>query len=143
MLITNSYIIYRTERLKQAALSQGLHSLLGFDGPIMTDSGSFQLSVYGSVEVDNPGIVTFERDIGTDIGVPLDIPTPPDVPFGRAREELEDHACADSRGKELLREDAPGRPGAGLDVPRSYARRRPGERTRSGSTFTRSARSCR
>jgi 7-cyano-7-deazaguanine tRNA-ribosyltransferase len=89
MLITNSYIIYRTERLKQAALTQGLHSLLGFDGPIMTDSGSFQLSVYGSVEIDNPGIVTFERDIGTDIGVPLDIPTPPDVPFGRVREELE------------------------------------------------------
>jgi 7-cyano-7-deazaguanine tRNA-ribosyltransferase len=89
MLITNSYIIYRTERLKQAALNGGLHSMLGFDGPIMTDSGSFQLSVYGSVEIDNPGIVSFERDIGTDIGVPLDIPTPPDVAYGRAREELE------------------------------------------------------
>jgi hypothetical protein len=89
MLITNSYIIYRTERLREAALSKGLHSMLGFDGPIMTDSGSFQLSVYGSVEVDNPGIVTFERDIGTDIGVPLDIPTPPDVPYAKAREELE------------------------------------------------------
>ena len=89
MLITNSYIIYRTERLRQAALSQGLHAMLGFDGPIMTDSGSFQLSVYGSVEVDNPGIVSFERDIGTDIGVPLDIPTPPDVSYTKAREELE------------------------------------------------------
>jgi 7-cyano-7-deazaguanine tRNA-ribosyltransferase len=89
MLITNSYIIYRTERLRQAALSGGLHKMLGFDGPIMTDSGSFQLSVYGSVEVDNAGIVSFERDIGTDIGVPLDIPTPPDVPYERAREELE------------------------------------------------------
>jgi 7-cyano-7-deazaguanine tRNA-ribosyltransferase len=89
MLITNSYIIYRTEHLRQAALAQGLHAMLGFDGPIMTDSGSFQLSVYGSVEVDNPGIVSFERDIGTDIGVPLDIPTPPDVPYARAREELE------------------------------------------------------
>jgi 7-cyano-7-deazaguanine tRNA-ribosyltransferase len=89
MLITNSYIIYRTERLREAALAQGLHAMLGFDGPIMTDSGSFQLSVYGSVEVDNKGIVGFERDIGTDIGVPLDIPTPPDVPLDRARDELE------------------------------------------------------
>jgi 7-cyano-7-deazaguanine tRNA-ribosyltransferase len=89
MLITNSYIIYRTERLREAALAQGLHAMLGFDGPIMTDSGSFQLSVYGSVEVDNTGIVGFERDIGSDIGVPLDIPTPPDVPLDRAREELE------------------------------------------------------
>lgn len=89
MLITNSYIIYRTERLREAALSKGLHSLLGFDGPVMTDSGSYQLSVYGSVEVDNAEIVSFERDIGADIGVPLDIPTPPDVPYARARTELE------------------------------------------------------
>ena len=89
MLITNAYIIYRTERLRQAALSRGLHALLGFDGPVMTDSGSFQLSVYGSVEVENAGIVAFEREIGADVGVPLDIPTPPDVPYARAREELE------------------------------------------------------
>jgi 7-cyano-7-deazaguanine tRNA-ribosyltransferase len=89
MLITNSYIIYRTERLREAALGGRLHQMLGFDGPVMTDSGSFQLSVYGSVEVDNAGIVAFERDIGADIGVPLDIPTPPDVPLQRARDELE------------------------------------------------------
>ncbi len=99
MLITNSYIIYRTERLREAALSKGLHSMLDFEGPIMTDSGSFQLSVYGSVEVDNPGIVSFERDIGTDIGVPLDIPTPPDVPYSRAREELEITLARESEAK--------------------------------------------
>src|SRR5665811_615727 len=39
-LITNAYIIYRNPRLKEAALSRGIHQLLGFDGPIMTDSGS-------------------------------------------------------------------------------------------------------
>ena len=42
-LMTNAYIIYRSPRLRHAALSGGIHSLLGFDGPIMTDSGSFQL----------------------------------------------------------------------------------------------------
>ncbi len=89
MLITNSYIIYKSERWHDKALSQGLHSMLGFDGPIMTDSGAFQLSVYGSIEVNNESIISFERDIGTDIGVPLDIPTPPDVPYERAKEELE------------------------------------------------------
>lgn len=89
MLITNSYIIYRSDRLREAALSMGLHKMLDFDGPVMTDSGSFQLSIYGSVEVNNAQIVTFEKDIGTDIGVPLDIPTPPDVPLERARNELE------------------------------------------------------
>ncbi|WP_406660554.1 tRNA guanosine(15) transglycosylase TgtA [Methanolobus sp. ZRKC3] len=89
MLITNSYIIYRKEELREKALKDGLHALLDFDGPIMTDSGSFQLSVYGDVEVTNEEIIDFQQKIGTDVGVPLDIPTPPDVTRERAEEELE------------------------------------------------------
>ncbi|AKB17375.1 MULTISPECIES: tRNA guanosine(15) transglycosylase TgtA [unclassified Methanosarcina] len=88
ILITNSYIIYRKEELRSVALENGLHGLLGFDGPIMTDSGSFQLSVYGSVEVTNEEILGFQQKIGSDIIVPLDIPTPPDVHYRRAEEEL-------------------------------------------------------
>jgi 7-cyano-7-deazaguanine tRNA-ribosyltransferase len=88
VLITNSYIIYRKDELRQRALKEGLHSLLGFDGPIMTDSGSFQLSVYGEVEVTNEQIIRFQQQIGSDIGVPLDIPTPPDVSRSRAESEL-------------------------------------------------------
>ncbi len=89
MIITNSYIIYRKQELRNRALSEGLHSLLDFNGPIMTDSGSYQLSIYGEVEVDNAQIVQFQQDIGSDIGVPLDIPTPPDVSWKRAEDELE------------------------------------------------------
>ncbi len=88
IIITNSYIIYRKSELRERARSEGLHSLIGFDGPIMTDSGSYQLSVYGEVEVNNAEIVQFQQEIGSDIGVPLDIPTPPDVPRARAEEEL-------------------------------------------------------
>ena len=88
ILITNSYIIYRKEELRNVAREKGLHGLLGFDGPIMTDSGSFQLSVYGSVEVTNEEILAFQQEIGSDIIVPLDIPTPPDVHYRRAEEEL-------------------------------------------------------
>ena len=89
IIITNSYIIYRKPELRERALSEGLHSLLDFDGPIMTDSGSYQLSVYGEVEINNAQIVRFQQDIGSDIGVPLDIPTPPDVSWNRAEDELE------------------------------------------------------
>jgi 7-cyano-7-deazaguanine tRNA-ribosyltransferase len=89
ILITNSYIIFRKEELRGLALEKGLHELLNFDGPIMTDSGSFQLSVYGSVEVTNEEILEFQQKIGSDIIVPLDIPTPPDVSYKRAEEELE------------------------------------------------------
>ncbi|MBN2487693.1 MAG: tRNA guanosine(15) transglycosylase TgtA [Methanosarcinaceae archaeon] len=88
VLITNSYIIYRRDELRERALKDGLHALLGFDGPIMTDSGSFQLSVYGEVEVTNEQIIEFQQKIGSDIGVPLDIPTPPDVLRSRAESEL-------------------------------------------------------
>lgn len=88
ILITNSYIIYSKPELREKALKDGLHALIGFDGPIMTDSGSFQLSVYGDVSVENREIIAFEQAIGTDIGVPLDIPTAPDVRRNQASEEL-------------------------------------------------------
>jgi len=89
IIITNSYIIYRKNELRERARSEGLHSLLGFDGPIMTDSGSYQLSVYGEIEVNNSEIVRFQQEIGSDIGVPLDIPTPPDASRERAEKDLE------------------------------------------------------
>jgi 7-cyano-7-deazaguanine tRNA-ribosyltransferase len=69
ILITNSYIIYRNHGPVSA------HKLIGWDGPLMTDSGSFQLMQYGDVEVDNETIIDFQRQIGSDIGVILDIPT--------------------------------------------------------------------
>ncbi|MFW9789044.1 MAG: tRNA-guanine transglycosylase, partial [Candidatus Thorarchaeota archaeon] len=43
MVITNSYIINSHERFRTKALSEGIHALLDFDGPIMTDSGTFQM----------------------------------------------------------------------------------------------------
>ena len=89
ILITNSYIIYSKPELREKAIKDGLHNLIGFDGPIMTDSGSFQLSVYGEVSVQNHEIIAFEQAIGTDIGVPLDIPTAPDVPYEQAQSDLE------------------------------------------------------
>ena len=73
MLITNSYIIRRTEQLREKALADGIHAMLGFDGPVMTDSGTFQDFVYGDVKVDPDEIVKFQAAIGSDIGTILDI----------------------------------------------------------------------
>ncbi len=89
LLITNSYIIHSTDSLRERALEEGLHELLDFPGAIMTDSGSFQLSEYGEITVTTEEILEFQRDIGSDIATPVDIPTPPDVSRERAREELE------------------------------------------------------
>ena len=60
MLITNSYIIRGNDALREKAEASGVHSLLGFDGPVMTDSGTFQNHVYGDVRVDPDEIVRFQ-----------------------------------------------------------------------------------
>ena len=89
ILITNSYIIRQTDRLRQQALDDGLHELLDFDGAIMTDSGSFQLAEYGDIDVSTEEILQFQYEIGSDIGTPVDIPTPPDVSRQQAESDLE------------------------------------------------------
>lgn len=76
-LMTNSYIIRNDPRLKERALSVGVHGLLDFPGIIMTDSGTFQSYMHGEVDVGNREIVEFQRDIGSDIGTVLDIFTEP------------------------------------------------------------------
>ncbi|MDL0121912.1 MULTISPECIES: tRNA guanosine(15) transglycosylase TgtA [Halobacterium] len=89
LLITNSYIINSDDDLRERALDEGLHEMLGFDGAIMTDSGSFQLAEYGEIDTDTEAILRFQHDIGSDIGTPVDIPTPPDADREQAAAELE------------------------------------------------------
>ncbi len=93
-LITNAYILSKSREFREPALSQGLHELYDFPGIIMTDSGSFQLSVYGEVKISNTETLRFQQEIGSDIIVPLDIPTSPDSPREQVQEEL---ACTLSR----------------------------------------------
>ncbi|WP_049923198.1 tRNA guanosine(15) transglycosylase TgtA [Halopiger djelfimassiliensis] len=89
ILITNSYIIHGTDDVRERALEEGLHEMLDFPGAIMTDSGSFQLSEYGEIDVTTEEILEFQHAIGSDIGTPVDIPTPPDVSRERAADDLE------------------------------------------------------
>jgi 7-cyano-7-deazaguanine tRNA-ribosyltransferase len=87
-LITNAYIINQSTEFKERALSEGLHRMLDFNGLIMTDSGSFQLSVYGDVDITNQQTIEFQQAIGSDIIVPLDIPTHPDSDRERVKQDL-------------------------------------------------------
>ena len=89
ILITNGYILYGSDKFRERALEDGLADLYDFSGAIMTDSGSFQLSEYGEISVTNAEILEFQRDIGSDIGTPIDVPTPPDAARERAESELE------------------------------------------------------
>ncbi|RLF36163.1 MAG: tRNA guanosine(15) transglycosylase TgtA [Thermoplasmata archaeon] len=80
IVITNSYIIKKDEKLKKKALDEGVHKVIDFDGPVMTDSGTFQSYVYGKIKLDPLEIVEFQRDIGSDIGTILDVFGLPDEP---------------------------------------------------------------
>jgi len=71
-LITNSYILWKD--FSQEVIGQGVHNFLDFNGPVMTDSGAFQLMQYGDIDVSNRDIIKFQEKIGVDIGVILDIP---------------------------------------------------------------------
>ncbi|OLS26186.1 MAG: tRNA-guanine(15) transglycosylase [Candidatus Heimdallarchaeota archaeon LC_3] len=74
IIITNAYLLYKNENVRNFVLDKGLHDYLSYEGPIMTDSGAFQLMSYGSVEVTNKVITKFQEDINVDIGVFLDVP---------------------------------------------------------------------
>lgn len=85
-VITNSYLIKKS--MTEEEISRGVHSMLGFDGPIMTDSGSFQLFTYGDIDVAPDEIIRFQEKLGVDIGTILDIPSPPDSARGKAEDDL-------------------------------------------------------
>ena len=72
-VITNAYILKK--RFQNKPIKQGLHKFLDFNGVIMTDSGAYQILVYGSVETSQAEIVEYQERIGSDIATILDIPT--------------------------------------------------------------------
>ena len=96
-LITNSYVTWKHEKLREPALKEGIHSLLDFPGVIVTDSGTFQSYVYGDVEVGVEEIVEFQKKIGVDIGTMLDVFGRPDM----SREELE-YAVEETANRALI-----------------------------------------
>jgi 7-cyano-7-deazaguanine tRNA-ribosyltransferase len=73
-VITNAYIIMRTLGGRPARVGE----LLGFDGIVMTDSGAYQLLVYGleRIQIDPIELASYEEVLEPDIAVIVDIPTP-------------------------------------------------------------------
>jgi 7-cyano-7-deazaguanine tRNA-ribosyltransferase len=102
IIITNSYILRQSATLKERVLREGVHKVLDWDGPIMTDSGTFQSYMYGSVAVQPAEIVDFQAKIGVDIGTILDVFTTPDKTHDEAKTELAEtllRAAAASKAK--------------------------------------------
>ena len=99
VVLSNTYHLYLrpgTELLKQ---TRGLHSFMGWDGPLLTDSGGFQIfSLTGLRKIDDDGVsfqshldgskhrftpekvVDIQRIIGSDFMMVLDECPPGDAP---------------------------------------------------------------
>ncbi|UCE09768.1 MAG: tRNA guanosine(15) transglycosylase TgtA [Candidatus Thorarchaeota archaeon] len=90
MIITNSYIIKSHEKFRSKAQSEGVHSLLDVDVPVMTDSGTFQMYFHGlpEDEIDPLEIVRFQKEIGSDIGTILDVFSDPKVGKSKVEEDV-------------------------------------------------------
>ena len=89
-IITNSYIINKNPELKEVAKEKGVHGLLDWNGPIMTDSGTFQSHVYGEIDMKPEKILDFQKKIGVDIGTVLDVFCEPETRFEEAKKELKE-----------------------------------------------------
>jgi len=72
-LITNAYILKK--HFQKQPTEKGLHKFLDYDGVIMTDSGAYQILVYGDIGINPEEIVDYQERIDTDIATILDIPT--------------------------------------------------------------------
>ena len=86
-IITNAYIAL--ERYGDIARKNGIHEIIDFDGVVMTDSGGYQVLEYGSIDVEAGLIAQFEKDIGSDICVPLDKPTGYGLDYPTAKNYVE------------------------------------------------------
>lgn len=84
IVITNAYITLR--HYGDEARRRGIHDIIGYDGAVMTDSGGYQVLEYGSVEVGPAVMAQFEKDIKSDVPIPLDKPTGYGLDYERAQE---------------------------------------------------------
>jgi 7-cyano-7-deazaguanine tRNA-ribosyltransferase len=86
-VITNAYITLRHHG--NEARKKGIHNIINYDGIVMTDSGGYQQLEYGSLNVEPAVIAQFEKDIKSDICIPLDEPTGYKLEYGKAKERVE------------------------------------------------------
>jgi 7-cyano-7-deazaguanine tRNA-ribosyltransferase len=124
MVITNSYVVHKHDALREQALAEGVHKVLDWDGALMTDSGTFQMYVYGDVQVGAEEIVRFQRDIGVDVATCLDLFVTPDMDRAAAESAVRTtiertKASIPNKGKSLLNATVQG--GVHLDLRKACA----------------------
>jgi 7-cyano-7-deazaguanine tRNA-ribosyltransferase len=88
IVITNAYTTLR--HYGDEARKRGIHNIINYDGIVMTDSGGYQVLEYGSIDVQPSIMAQFEKDIRSDIPVPLDKPTGYGLKYEKAKDYVEE-----------------------------------------------------
>ncbi len=73
LVITNAYLTML--HFGKETIKRKIHQIIDYDGPIMTDSGGYQILRYGTVDVSPDDIVRYQDLIEPDIATILDVPT--------------------------------------------------------------------
>jgi queuine tRNA-ribosyltransferase len=116
LILANTYHLYLRPGHERIARLGGLHRFMGWDRPILTDSGGFQVVSLGDLRLVDDGGVTFrshldgsthrftpelaiavQEALGPDIAVAFDQPVPP---HASTRAEVEDAAERTNRWAE-------------------------------------------
>ncbi|MHA1116276.1 MAG: tRNA guanosine(15) transglycosylase TgtA [Candidatus Heimdallarchaeaceae archaeon] len=87
-LITSSYLYLKRYGMPTIQ-SPTIHQTLDFDGIVMMDSGAYQILAYGDVSISPLQSLELQSLVQTDIGVILDVPTPPSDSFAEAKNKVE------------------------------------------------------
>ena len=108
LILANSYHLHVRPGAERVERLGGLHKFMGWDGPILTDSGGYQVfSLGGKVKVDDGGVtfqsvidgsshrctpesvLTFQKQLGPDIAMVLDHCPPGDADLATQRDAHE------------------------------------------------------
>jgi len=126
IILGNTYHLYLRPGINILEKAGGLHKFIGWDKPILTDSGGFQVfslsdtrklkeegvtfrsHIDGSKHLFTPeNVVDIERSIGADIIMALDECTPGDADYNYAKKSLELTLRWLDRGVKHFRETEP------------------------------------
>jgi 7-cyano-7-deazaguanine tRNA-ribosyltransferase len=107
MVITNAYILYKSDELAEEALEKGVHRILNFNGAVMTDSGAFQIYQYNRIKIRPDTILRFQTSIGSDAVTILDIITSPSASYQTAHSALKNTLARARRAAGYLMKEYP------------------------------------
>lgn len=88
-IITNAYIIKKRLQVEGKDISD-IHKIVNFDKIIMTDSGAYQLLVYGSIDLNAEEVIKIQEKLNSEIAVILDVPTSKNLTYEEAMQTVKE-----------------------------------------------------